>query len=145
MHRSGKLFFKTSGQKSFIGKVFLWFKHRTHSTMLKNFACGTDLALIADVLIWPLFYKHARLLMQNHLLLHLCARSDALLFKSEIAGGLYLVGCKPVLTLKVSSSVTLPGQHGRSFLQTSKIRNKRIGWCRISAFLCKRKWSCSAS
>lgn len=78
MRISGKLCFSRHQANKFHCKGISWFKHRAHSKMPKNFACGTDSALIAEVLIWPPFSKHAKL--QNHLLVHLCIKSDAHLF-----------------------------------------------------------------
>lgn len=71
MHRSGKLCFSRQQANKFHCKSISWFKLRTYSNVPKNFLCGTDLALIAKVLIWPLFSMHAKLQIQNHLLVHL--------------------------------------------------------------------------
>lgn len=52
-------------------KSISWFRLRAYSNMAKNFLCGIDAALIAEVLIRPLFSIHAKLEIQNHLLVHL--------------------------------------------------------------------------
>lgn len=77
MHRSGKLCFSRCQANKFHCKSISWFKRMAYSNMPKNFLYGTYSGLIAEVLIWPLFFMHANLQIQNHLLVHLTL-SDSL-------------------------------------------------------------------
>lgn len=81
MHRSAKPCFSGHQANKFHCKGISWFKHRPNFKMLKNFACGTDSALIAEVLVWPPLSTLAKLQVQNHLHVHLCIKSDAHLFE----------------------------------------------------------------
>ena len=80
MHRSGKLCFSRHQANKFHCKGISWFKHSAYSKTPKNFARGTDSAVITEVVIWFPVYMHAKLQIQNHLLVHLCIKSDDHLF-----------------------------------------------------------------
>lgn len=122
MHRSGKLCFSRYQANKFHCKSISWFKLRAYSNIAKNFLCGTDAALIAAVLIWPLFSIRAKLQIQNLLLVHLtltayqCVRSSI--------GIIDVFKQNTICTVWHLSSPLLKGQ-GRQGKKT------RIGWCRI--------------
>lgn len=84
-HRFGKLCFSGYQAKKIHCKgISRFIKHQAHSKTLKNFACGTDSALIEEVLIWCPFSMHSKLQLQNHLLVHFSSSQSCIVWLLHI-------------------------------------------------------------